>query len=102
METMLIYLLVYTLKVDFFDMLGGPMETEFIEAYRVLPVYDVPKRDDGLRIVPAYTAVIVDLAKNHQLTYRNQMRSSELVKWKVYEVDFSKQTTKDVTDRVKS
>lgn len=100
METMVFYLLVYTLKVDFWDMPGGPMENEHIEAYRVLPVYDVPKEKDGSRTVPGYTAVIADLASNEHYRFKHVMRSCELTKWKVYEIDLANRTNKDVTNKV--
>jgi len=103
METLVVYLLVYTLRIEWWDKamsIGGPMETEYIEVYRAIPVLDVPKEKDGSRIVPGYTAVIADLAGNEHYRFKEKMRSCELKTWKVYEVDLAHHTTKDVTDRV--
>lgn len=103
METLVVYLLVYTLRIEWWDKpmsIGGPMETEYMEVYRAIPVLDAPKEKDGSRIVPGYTATIADLASNEHYRFKGQMRSCDLIKWKVYEVDLANHTTKDVTHKV--
>ena len=85
-ETLVLYLLIYVLRTEMWHDKFGPVEIQYEEVYRQKPIYAVKPNADGSKTMPCCTAVITELADNERLRYKEHMKLSELVRWRVYEI----------------
>ena len=83
----ILYLVLYTLHVEFWLPSMGVMDTRNEEISHVPPVMDAPISDDGSKLITAGTVYINELAWNEHYRMKESMRNVTLKEYRVFRIN---------------
>ena len=87
MGAVILYLVVYTLHVEFWSHVMGSMDTRQEVISYVPPIMDAPMSADGSKLINAGTIYINELAWNEQYRMKESVRHVTLKDYKVFKID---------------
>ena len=87
MDAVILYLVVYTLHVEFWSHVMGSMDTRQEVISYVPPIMDAPMSADGSKLINAGTIYINELAWNEQYRMKESVRHVTLKDYKVFKID---------------
>ena len=83
----ILYLVLYTLHVEFWSPLMGAMDTRNEAISYAPPVMDAPISDDGSKLITAGTVYINELAWNEHYRMKESMRNVTLKEYRVFRIN---------------
>ncbi len=87
MDAVILYLVVYTLHVEFWSHVMGSMDTRQEVISYVPPIMGAPLSADGSKLINAGTIYINELAWNEQYRMKESVRHVTLKDYKVFKID---------------
>ena len=87
MGAVILYLVVYTLHVEFWSHVMGSLDTRQEVISYVPPIMDAPMSADGSKLINAGTIYINELAWNEQYRMKESVRHVTLKDYKVFKID---------------
>ena len=87
MGAVILYLVVYTLHVEFWSHVMGSLDTRQEVISYVPPIMDAPMSADGSKLINAGTIYINELAWNEQYRMKESVRHVMLKDYKVFKID---------------
>ena len=87
MGAVILYLVVYTLHVEFWSPVMGSMDTRQEVISYVPPIMGAPLSADGSKLINAGTIYINELAWNEQYRMKESVRHVTLKDYKVFKID---------------
>ncbi len=87
MDAVILYLVVYTLHVEFWSHVMGSMDTRQEVISYVPPIMGAPLSADGSKLINAGTIYINELAWNEQYRMKESVRYVTLKDYKAFKID---------------